>query len=101
LGDCCNRGRCVAVDRSGVTNCRDRNVQFAAIALCGERFVSRGAGKANGEGNAFLERTLRADQAEQDLSPRIMDAIKESPTTALTILFRQIGLWLKGAAGGE
>jgi hypothetical protein len=41
------------------------------------------------------------DKPEQDLSPRIMDAIKESPSAALGILFRQIGLWLKGASGGD
>jgi hypothetical protein len=41
------------------------------------------------------------DKPEQDLSPRIVDAIKESPSAALKIVFRQIGLWLKGAAEGE
>lgn len=41
------------------------------------------------------------DKPEQDLSPRIMEAIKESPSTALTILFRQFGVWLRDAVGGN
>lgn len=39
------------------------------------------------------------DKPEQDLSPRIMDAIKESPSAALGLLFRQIGVWLGDAFG--
>jgi hypothetical protein len=39
------------------------------------------------------------DKPEQDLSPRILEAIKESPSAALGLLFRQIGLWLKGEPG--
>lgn len=41
------------------------------------------------------------DKPEQDLSPRIIEAIKESPTAALTILFRQFGVWLRDAFGGD
>ena len=40
------------------------------------------------------------DKPEQDLSPRIIEAIKESPTAALTLLFRQIGGWFSGASDG-
>ena len=41
------------------------------------------------------------DKPEQDLSPRIMEAIKESPSAALAILFRQFGVWLRSAFGGD
>jgi hypothetical protein len=41
------------------------------------------------------------DAPEQDLSPRIMDAIKESPGAALSLLFRQFGEWLRHAFGEE
>jgi hypothetical protein len=41
------------------------------------------------------------DTPEQDLSPRIVEALKESPTAALAILFRQFGVWLRDALGGN
>lgn len=37
------------------------------------------------------------DAPEQDLSPRIVDALKESPGAALGILFRGLGEWLRNA----
>jgi hypothetical protein len=46
-----------------------------------------------------LSGTIKSPQ--QDLSPRIVEAIKESPTAALTILFRQFGEWLKNASTRE
>ena len=39
------------------------------------------------------------DSPQQDLSPRIVEAIKESPGAALGILFRQFGEWLRNAFG--
>ncbi len=36
------------------------------------------------------------DSPQQDLSPRIVDALKESPGAALGVLFRGLGEWLKG-----
>ena len=39
------------------------------------------------------------DKPEQDLSPRIIDALKESPGAFLGLIFRQVGEWLKGAFG--
>lgn len=39
------------------------------------------------------------DQPEQDLSPRIIEALKESPGTFLQLIFRQLGDWLKGTFG--
>ena len=39
------------------------------------------------------------DEPQQDLSPRIVDALKESPGTALGILFRGFGEWLRDAFG--
>ena len=40
------------------------------------------------------------DAPQQDLSPRIMEAIKSDPGTALKLFFRQFGEWLDGAFGG-
>jgi len=40
-------------------------------------------------------------QPQQDLSPRIMEALKESPGDFLGLAFRLIGDWLKNAFGGE
>jgi hypothetical protein len=39
------------------------------------------------------------DAPQQDLSPRIMEAIKSDPGTAIRLFFRQIGEWLEGAFG--
>jgi hypothetical protein len=39
------------------------------------------------------------DKPEQDLSPRIIDALKESPGAFLGLVFRQLGGWLKDAFG--
>lgn len=39
------------------------------------------------------------DKPEQDLSPRIIDALKESPGAFLGLIFRQLGEWLKEAFG--
>jgi hypothetical protein len=41
------------------------------------------------------------DKPEQDLSPRIIDALKESPGAFLGLIFRQVGEWLKDAFGDE
>jgi hypothetical protein len=41
------------------------------------------------------------DAPQQDLSPRIMEVLKENPGTALGLLLRQLGEWLKNAFGGE
>jgi hypothetical protein len=41
------------------------------------------------------------EKPEQDLSPRIIDAFKESPGAFLGLIFRQFGEWLKEAFGGE
>jgi hypothetical protein len=41
------------------------------------------------------------DNPEQDLSPRIIEALKESPGAFLGLMFRQFGDWLKDAFGGE
>jgi hypothetical protein len=35
----------------------------------------------------------------QDLSPRIIEALKESPGAFLGLIFRQFGEWLKDAFG--
>lgn len=40
------------------------------------------------------------DQPGQDLSPRIIEALKESPGAFLQLIFRQFGDWLKDAFGG-
>jgi hypothetical protein len=39
------------------------------------------------------------DKPEQDLSPRIIEALKESPGAFLGLLFRQVGDWLREAFG--
>jgi hypothetical protein len=39
------------------------------------------------------------DKPEQDLSPRIIDALKESPGAFLGLIFRQVGGWLNDAFG--
>lgn len=39
------------------------------------------------------------DQPEQDLSPRVIEALKESPGAFLALMFRLIGDWLKDASG--
>jgi hypothetical protein len=39
------------------------------------------------------------DQPEQDLSPRVIEALKESPGAFLSLTFRLIGDWLKDAFG--
>jgi hypothetical protein len=41
------------------------------------------------------------DAPQQDLSPRIMEVLKENPGAALGLLLRQFGEWLKNAFGGE
>ena len=41
------------------------------------------------------------DQPQQDLSPRVIEALKESPGAFLGLIFRQVGDWLKGAFGEE
>src|SRR6185503_8626854 len=39
------------------------------------------------------------DKPEQDLSPRIVEALKESPGAFLGLVFRQLGDWLRNAFG--
>ena len=41
------------------------------------------------------------DAPQQDLSPRIMEAIKSDPGTAVKLFFRQLGEWLEGNFGGD
>ena len=41
------------------------------------------------------------DKPEQDLSPRIIDALKESPGAFLGLILRQAGQWLKETFGGD
>jgi hypothetical protein len=41
------------------------------------------------------------EQPQQDLSPRIIEALKESPGDFLALVFRMFGEWLKNAFGGE
>jgi hypothetical protein len=38
---------------------------------------------------------------KQDLSPRVLEALKESPGASLRVLFRLFGEWLKDVFGGE
>jgi hypothetical protein len=40
-------------------------------------------------------------QPQQDLSPRVVDALKESPGEFLALAFRLLGEWLEDAFGGE
>jgi hypothetical protein len=39
------------------------------------------------------------DKLEQDLSPRVVEALKESPGAFLGLVFRQLGDWLRNAFG--
>ncbi|MGH7936357.1 MAG: hypothetical protein ACREF8_05050, partial [Chthoniobacterales bacterium] len=41
------------------------------------------------------------DQPGQDLSPRILDALKESPSDFLGVIFREVGEWLEQTLDGE
>ena len=41
------------------------------------------------------------EQPGQDLSPRIIEALKESPGDFLALVFRFLGDWLKSTFGGE
>jgi len=41
------------------------------------------------------------EQPQQDLSPRIIDALKESPGDFLSLVFRLFGEWLESTFGGE
>jgi hypothetical protein len=41
------------------------------------------------------------EKPEEDLSPRIIEVLKESPGALLGVFFRQVGDWLKKAFGGE
>lgn len=41
------------------------------------------------------------DQPQQDLSPRIIEALKESPSAFLGLIFRQIGGWLERVFDAE
>lgn len=41
------------------------------------------------------------DAPRQDLSPRIMAAIKSDPGAALGLFFRQLGVWLEGIGGDD
>jgi hypothetical protein len=41
------------------------------------------------------------EQPQQDLSPRILEALQESPGDFLALTFRLFGEWLKDAFGGE
>jgi hypothetical protein len=41
------------------------------------------------------------DAPKQDLSPRVMEVLKDNPAAALGLLLRQFGEWLKDGFGGE
>ncbi len=41
------------------------------------------------------------EQPQQDLSPRIIEALKESPGDFLALVFRVFGEWLKSTFGGD
>lgn len=41
------------------------------------------------------------DQPGQDLSPRILDALKESPGAFLGVIFRQVGEWIEQTFDGD
>jgi hypothetical protein len=41
------------------------------------------------------------DEPQQDLSPRIVEVLKELPEAFLTLVFRQLGDWFKNAFEGE
>ena len=57
------------------------------------------------EKNGYLWTTVHLsgtlDEPQQDLSERIMEAIREHPTTMLKLFFRQIGESLRHAFGAE
>jgi hypothetical protein len=57
------------------------------------------------ERNGYLWTTVHLsgtiEQPQQDLSPRIIDALKESPGDFLAVIFRLFGEWVKSALGGE
>ncbi len=46
-----------------------------------------------------LSGTLEAPK--QDLTPRIMAAVKDDPGAAFSLFFRQLGVWLQDALGGD
>ena len=41
------------------------------------------------------------DAPQQDLSPRIMEVLKENPGATFGLLLRQFGEWLKNVFGGQ
>lgn len=55
--------------------------------------------------DGYLWTTVRLsgtlDAPRQDLSPRIIAAIKDDSGAALGLFFRQLGVWLKGAFGSD
>jgi hypothetical protein len=57
------------------------------------------------EGRGYLWTTVHLsgtiEKPEQDLSPRIIEALKESPGDFLALVFRLFGEWLKSTLGGE
>jgi hypothetical protein len=63
------------------------------------RFQADNGRKALRVITVHLSGTIEAPQ--QDLSPRIMEVLKENPGAALGLLLRQFGEWLKKAFGGE
>ena len=59
----------------------------------------------NQERGGYLWTTMHLsgsiDHPQQDLSARIIELFKESPTAYLGLLFRQFEEWLKKAFGGD
>jgi hypothetical protein len=57
------------------------------------------------EHDGYLWTTLHlsgtTNAPQQDLSPRIMEVLKENPGTAFGLLLRELGEWLKNMVGGE
>ena len=57
------------------------------------------------EHDGYMWTTVRLsgtpEAPEQDLSPRIIEAMKESPGAALGILFQALGEWLRDTFGGD
>jgi len=57
------------------------------------------------ESGGYLWTTVRLSgtikEPQQDLSPRVIEVLKESPGAFLGLIFRQVGDWLKGAFGEE
>ncbi|HEV2842013.1 MAG TPA: hypothetical protein VGW39_11855 [Chthoniobacterales bacterium] len=55
--------------------------------------------------NGYLWTTVRlsgtVEQPQQDLSPRVIEALKESPGEFLGLVFRLVGDWLKDTFGGD